>query len=339
MTQDLNDIINQKRAFGTGIDPVPVAGSLPSPSAALAAATNSNVSRAAGAAVAAPLSLGSASPSTATSPGTTFPSGIQAAAHAAAVADGVLRGGSGPSLILSLALHGLPSPKTSAPLPRFTHSCLSCMHIPLCVDVGDSAPDTHTSVEPSASALDATALPHAPHPGLGPIPPAPVPGVVGSADPLLDGTTGGPVSVPASASASASASSSASSASSASAAPPPSSASSSSGSSAGNGGSSSSSASSSKTKKPNGLRRGKWTPEEESYANRLIQEFKSGLLPLTDGTTLRTFLSKLLNCDPMRISKKFVGSNCIGKQVFRRRQVRFVSSARLPSSSLSPHDL
>lgn len=70
----------------------------------------------------------------------------------------------------------------------------------------------------------------------------------------------------------------------------------------------------------NGLRRGKWTPEEEAYANRLIVEFKSGLLPLTDGTTLRTFLSKLLNCDPMRISKKFVGQNCIGKQVFRRRQ-------------------
>lgn len=67
------------------------------------------------------------------------------------------------------------------------------------------------------------------------------------------------------------------------------------------------------------LRRGKWTPEEEAYASRLIMEFKAGLLPLTDGTTLRTFLSKLLNCDPMRISKKFVGSNCIGKQVFRRR--------------------
>jgi hypothetical protein len=30
-----------------------------------------------------------------------------------------------------------------------------------------------------------------------------------------------------------------------------------------------------------GLRRGKWTPEEESYANRLIHEFKLGLLPLT----------------------------------------------------------
>ena len=72
-------------------------------------------------------------------------------------------------------------------------------------------------------------------------------------------------------------------------------------------------------KKGQPLRRGKWTPEEEAYAARLIQEFKAGLLPLTDGTTLRTFLSKLLNCDPMRISKKFVGSNCIGKQVFRRR--------------------
>jgi hypothetical protein len=67
------------------------------------------------------------------------------------------------------------------------------------------------------------------------------------------------------------------------------------------------------------LRRGKWTVEEEAYATKLINEVKSGLLPLTDGTTLRNFLSKLLNCDPMRISKKFVGNNCIGKQVFRRR--------------------
>lgn len=75
-----------------------------------------------------------------------------------------------------------------------------------------------------------------------------------------------------------------------------------------------------KARKSSALRRGKWTGEEEAYANRLIHEFKSGLLPLTDGTTLRTFLSIMLNCDPMRISKKFVGSNCIGKQVFRRRQ-------------------
>jgi len=85
------------------------------------------------------------------------------------------------------------------------------------------------------------------------------------------------------------------------------------------------------TRRENGLRRGKWTVEEEAYANRLIHEFKLGLLPLTDGTTLRTFLSKLLHCDPMRISKKFVGSNCIGKQVFRRRQADM--------DRLSPEDI
>ena len=67
-------------------------------------------------------------------------------------------------------------------------------------------------------------------------------------------------------------------------------------------------------------RRGKWTAEEEDYAMRLIHEFKEGLLPLTEGTTLRTFLSKVLNCDPMRISKKFVGANSIGKQIFRRKR-------------------
>ena len=67
------------------------------------------------------------------------------------------------------------------------------------------------------------------------------------------------------------------------------------------------------------LRRGKWTMEEEQYANRLILEFKAGLLPLADGTTLRTFLSRLLKCDPMRISKKFVGDKCIGRKVYRRR--------------------
>jgi hypothetical protein len=54
-------------------------------------------------------------------------------------------------------------------------------------------------------------------------------------------------------------------------------------------------------------------PEEEAYAERLIQEFKAGLLPLTDGTTLRTFLSRLLNCDPMRISKKFVEGELHGE--------------------------
>lgn len=67
------------------------------------------------------------------------------------------------------------------------------------------------------------------------------------------------------------------------------------------------------------LRRGKWTVEEEAYANALIHEFQMGELPLPEATTLRNFLSKFLNCDPMRISKKFVGAQCIGKQIYRRR--------------------
>lgn len=69
-----------------------------------------------------------------------------------------------------------------------------------------------------------------------------------------------------------------------------------------------------------GHRRGKWSDEEAEYAARLIHEFRQGALPIQDGTTLRTFLSCLLQCCPMRISKRFTGSNCIGKQVFHRMQ-------------------
>ena len=68
------------------------------------------------------------------------------------------------------------------------------------------------------------------------------------------------------------------------------------------------------------LRRGKWTAEEEAYVERVIRDFNGGLLDAAPGTTLRSYLSAKLNCDPMRISKKFVGTNCIGKQVFRRQK-------------------
>jgi hypothetical protein len=82
------------------------------------------------------------------------------------------------------------------------------------------------------------------------------------------------------------------------------------------------------TLRPAELRRGKWTPEEEEYAQRLIKEFKKGLLPLADGTTLRSFLSQLLNCDPMRISKKFVGPSCIGKVILSQYLSFFVEPPR-----------
>jgi hypothetical protein len=64
------------------------------------------------------------------------------------------------------------------------------------------------------------------------------------------------------------------------------------------------------------LRRGKWTAEEEAYVARVIQDFNSGFLDAPAGTTLRTYLSEKLQCDPMRITKKFTGDACIGKRVF-----------------------
>jgi len=84
------------------------------------------------------------------------------------------------------------------------------------------------------------------------------------------------------------------------------------------------------------LRSGKWTPEEELYANILIELFEEGCVdefekemngdndPTSDddkafkvsnGMTLRAYLSKKLFCSPMRISKKFAGRG-IGKLVY-----------------------
>lgn len=65
------------------------------------------------------------------------------------------------------------------------------------------------------------------------------------------------------------------------------------------------------------LRKGKWTVEEENYANKIISLFNQGMLPVVVGTTLRTYLSDKLRCDPMRITKKYAGASCIGKQVFQ----------------------
>ena len=63
-------------------------------------------------------------------------------------------------------------------------------------------------------------------------------------------------------------------------------------------------------------RRGKWTLEEEEYVARVIQDFNSGFLNAPAGYTLRSYLSDKLQCDPMRITKKFTGESCIGKRVF-----------------------
>ena len=58
------------------------------------------------------------------------------------------------------------------------------------------------------------------------------------------------------------------------------------------------------------LRRGKWTAEEEAYADLLIEEFERGVVEgCENGSTLRSFLSKKLHCAPMRISKKYAGTS------------------------------
>lgn len=80
------------------------------------------------------------------------------------------------------------------------------------------------------------------------------------------------------------------------------------------------------TKHGQNLRRGKWTLEEEAYVARVIQDFNNGFLDAPAGTTLRSYLSDKLSCDPMRITKKFTGDACIGKRVFH-------PAVRIPGAS------
>ena len=88
------------------------------------------------------------------------------------------------------------------------------------------------------------------------------------------------------------------------------------------------------------FRSGKWTAEEELYANSLIELFEEGCVDefeqsmdcngnnaskedekkppkfkITNGMSLRAYLSRKLFCSPMRISKKFAGRG-IGKLVY-----------------------
>ena len=74
-------------------------------------------------------------------------------------------------------------------------------------------------------------------------------------------------------------------------------------------------------------RAGRWTTEEVAYVELLITEFEAGILPLTNGTMLRMFIAAVLNCDRMRVSKKFAkrgprkkATDSMGKHVFRRNE-------------------
>mmetsp|Transcript_7056 Transcript_7056/g.14322 ORF Transcript_7056/g.14322 Transcript_7056/m.14322 type:complete len:292 (+) Transcript_7056:225-1100(+) len=78
-----------------------------------------------------------------------------------------------------------------------------------------------------------------------------------------------------------------------------------------------------------GLRRGKWSAEEEQYVSAIIFRFNQGTLPVPAGTTLRSYLSDKLNCDPMRITKKFTGEEAIGKRVFKPERLGMRSQQEL----------
>ncbi|VEU34895.1 unnamed protein product [Pseudo-nitzschia multistriata] len=89
-------------------------------------------------------------------------------------------------------------------------------------------------------------------------------------------------------------------------------------------------------------RAGKWTTEEEAYANILIELFEEGrvqdfeeydhptsphTIKIKNGMTMRHFLSRKLCCSPMRISKKFAGRG-IGKLVYTTQRKNVVVTSQ-----------
>mmetsp|Transcript_15725 Transcript_15725/g.15861 ORF Transcript_15725/g.15861 Transcript_15725/m.15861 type:complete len:250 (+) Transcript_15725:129-878(+) len=71
-------------------------------------------------------------------------------------------------------------------------------------------------------------------------------------------------------------------------------------------------------------KKGKWTRIEEEYAVHIISGFESGEITLAEEElkiTLRCYIAKKLQCDPMRISKKFAGVKGLGLRFKARSRV------------------
>ncbi|KAH8059193.1 hypothetical protein JL722_5747 [Aureococcus anophagefferens] len=65
-------------------------------------------------------------------------------------------------------------------------------------------------------------------------------------------------------------------------------------------------------------RGGKWTEAEENYAAMIIAHFSNGKAPgLRGGESLRKLLADLLQCSPMRITKKFSRTRIVRKSSFK----------------------
>jgi hypothetical protein len=76
--------------------------------------------------------------------------------------------------------------------------------------------------------------------------------------------------------------------------------------------------------------------EEEEYTSRIIHYFGVGLLTLPEGATMRSYLADKLNCDPMRITKKYAGASCLGRRVhqFRDRRTPTITEIQLAKAEL-----
>lgn len=70
------------------------------------------------------------------------------------------------------------------------------------------------------------------------------------------------------------------------------------------------------------VRSGKWNPEEERYLRKLVELFCLGVLDeVAQKTSMRAWLAHMLNCCPMRISKKQMsGANFTGKAKFMKNR-------------------
>eukprot|EP00607_Mallomonas_marina_P000790 CAMPEP_0182431544 /NCGR_PEP_ID=MMETSP1167-20130531/50054_1 /TAXON_ID=2988 /ORGANISM="Mallomonas Sp, Strain CCMP3275" /LENGTH=217 /DNA_ID=CAMNT_0024618015 /DNA_START=6 /DNA_END=656 /DNA_ORIENTATION=+ len=62
-------------------------------------------------------------------------------------------------------------------------------------------------------------------------------------------------------------------------------------------------------------KKGKWTTEEHDYANMIVSCFKAGYAPGCGQTTLRCYVAEKINCNPMRVSKKFSGLKGLGEKM------------------------
>ena len=74
------------------------------------------------------------------------------------------------------------------------------------------------------------------------------------------------------------------------------------------------------------FRKGKWHDVETEYFKLLVLGFQQGILNIVENYPCRIFLAHALACDPMRISKKFVGDKQIGKQRFVSKPPAYIAA-------------